>query len=155
MKVPAGVIYKVFDPRLLPRLRSLWGIIEFISILPWIIIRVYLPRIFGYTVVAERYVADTVAYLGYQLGHDFLQSYLAKILLNFIPADSVIIHLDAETRALIERLRYDTATKDFIVFQRKIYQILAKTLGAITIDTSKYNIKETFQQIIKVLNAHN
>ena len=151
-RVASGLIYKIFDPSLLPKLRPIWGFIEFISVLPWIILRVYLPRIFRYTVVAERYVVDTVVYLGYWLGPDFFRSYLAKILLNFIPQGSLLIHLDAETQVLIKRLYYDTATIDFIVFQKKIYRVLAKMLGAVTIDTSRFGIKEVFQQIIKVLN---
>ena len=156
VKVPSGVTYRVFDPGLLPSLQRFWGAIEFLSVLPWIILRVYLPRALGYTVVAERYVVDTVAYLSYWLGKDFLQSFLAKVLLSFIPQGSVLIHLDAETQDLLERLkriRYDTATKDYIVFQQRIYRILSRTMMATTINTSKYNVDETFQRILNVINA--
>lgn len=156
VKVPSGVTYRVFDPGLLPRLQRFWGVIEFLSVLPWIILRVYLPRALGYTVVAERYVVDTVAYLSYWLGQDFLRSFLAKVLLNFIPQGSVLIHLDAETQDLLERLkriRYDTATKDYIVFQKRIYRILSKTIMATTINTSRYSTDETFQRILNVINA--
>ena len=156
VKVPSGVTYRVFDPALLPKLQRFWGVIEFLSVLPWIILRVYLPRVLGYTVVAERYVVDTVVYLSYWLGHDFLRSFLAKVLLNFIPKGSVLIHLDAETQDLLERLkriRYDIATQDYIVFQQRVYRELSKTMKATTIDTSRYNEKETFHRIINVLNA--
>ena len=154
-KVPSGVTYRVFDPGLLPRLQHFWGAIEFLSVLPWIILRVYLPRVLGYTIVAERYVVDTVVYLSYWLGYDFLRSFLAKVLLNFIPKGSVLIHLDAETRDLLERLkriRYDTATQDYIVFQQRVYRILSKMLKATTIDTSRHNEKDAFQRILKVLS---
>lgn len=156
VKVPSGVTYRVFDPCLLHRLQRFWGVIEFLSVLPWIILRVYLPRVLGYTVVAERYVVDTVVYLSYWLGYGFLQSLLAKVLLNLIPQGSVLIHLDAETEVLLERLkriRYDTATQDYIVFQQRVYRILSKMLKATTIDTSRYNEKDTFRRILKVLNA--
>lgn len=151
VKVPSGVVYRIFDPLLIPGLKNLWGVIEFISVLPLIIIRGYMPRFFGRVIVAERYVVDTVVFLGYWFGHDFLQSRLARILLRFIPQGSVLIHLDADTQTLIKRLRYDTATMDFLVFQTKAYRMLAKTLGAATIDTSEYNINETFHKIIEVL----
>jgi len=156
VKVPSGVTYRVFDPGLLPRFQRFWGAIEFLSVLPWIILRTYLPRNLGYTVVAERYVVDTVVYLSYWLGYDFLRSFLAKVLLNFIPKGSVLIHLDAKTQDLLERLkriRYDIATQDYIVFQQRAYRILSKMLKATTIDTSRYNEKDTFQRILKVLNA--
>lgn len=155
--VPSGVVYRVFDPHFLPKLQHIWGLIEFVSLLPWIILKVYLPKILGYTIVAERYVVDTVVYLSYWLGYDFLQSFLTKVLLSFIPQDSVLIHLNAETEVLLERLeriRYDVATQDYIVFQRRVYCILSKMLKATTIDTSRCSEKETFQRIVKVLNSH-
>jgi len=156
VKVPSGVTYRVFDPGLLPRFQRFWGAIEFLSVLPWVILRTRLPRTLGYTIVAERYVVDTVAYLSYWLGHDFLRSFLAKVLLNFIPKGSVLIHLDAETQDLLERLkriRYDIATQDYIVFQQRVYRALSKMLKATTIDTSICSEKDTFQRILKVLNA--
>lgn len=155
VKVPSGVVYRVFDPHLLPGLKPLWGLIEFVSVLPWIILRVYLRRILGYTVVAERYVVDTVVYLAYWLDSDFLKSLLAKVLLGFIPRGSVLIHLDAESRVLIERLkkvRYDIATSDYITFQQRAYHVLSQSLNAVTIDTSKFNVEETFQLVINALS---
>ncbi len=151
VKVPSGVIYKIFDPQLLPKLKPLWGFIEFISVLPWIILKACLPRFFGYTIVADRYVVDTVVYLGYWLGHGFFRSYLAKILLSFIPKDSVIIHLDADLQALIGRLHYDTATKNFLIFQRKAYGIYATSLYAKTICTSQNSVEETHRKIVETL----
>lgn len=154
VKTSRGTKHKVFDPQLLPKLHLLWGIIEFVSVLPWILLRVYLPIFLGYTIVAERYVVDTVVYLSYWLGYDFLQGFLAKILLNFIPKDSVLIHFDAETQLLLKRIQNDTVTKDFVVFQRRVCYILAKMLNAVTIDTSKSDVKQTFQQILEVLNVN-
>jgi len=153
VKSPNGASYEIFDPCLLPKLGRLWGFIEFASVLPWIFTRVYLPRILGYTVVSERYVVDTVVYLGYWLGKNSLQSFLAKVLLNFIPKDSVLIHLDAETHTLLERHPDDVISRDFIVFQRQAYGMFAESLKAISIDTSTCGIEESFQRIIKHLNA--
>ena len=152
-ELSTGIKHKTFDPRLLPKLKPLWGFIEFISVLPWIFFRVHLPMFFGYTVIAERYVVDTVVYLGYWLGQGFLHGFLAKILLSFIPLGSVLIHLDAEMQILMERTQNDIVTQDFLVFQQKVYQILAKKLGAVTVDTSKCSVKETFQRILQVLDA--
>ena len=148
-----GKKHKVFDPRLLPKLRSMWGVIEFASVLPWIFLRVYLPKFLGYTVVAERYVIDTVTYLGYWLGQDVFESFLAKALLRFIPRGSVMIHLYAETEMLFKRIFDDDVTSDFIEFQQKVYPMLARSLGAVTINTSKLDVNETFKRILEVLNA--
>jgi len=148
-----GKKHKIFDPRLLPNLRSLWGIIEFVSVLPWIFLRVYGPKFLGYTIVAERYVVDTVAYLGYWLGQDFLESFIAKALLRFIPKGSLMIHLYGETDTLLKRIFDDDVTLDFIEFQQRVYPMLARSLGAVSINTSKLDVNATFKQILEVLSS--
>jgi thymidylate kinase len=155
VKVPSGVVYEIFDPNLLPKMRRLLIVIELISVLPLIFIRVYLPRMFGYIVVAERYTVDTIVYLGYWYNQQFLNKIWTKILLSLIPQDSVIIHFNAKTETLVKRLHYDTATLDFLFFQQKAYQKLAKLLDVTTINTSKSNIKETFKQVINIVNKDN
>ena len=150
----SGEKRKVFDPRLLPRLALLWGAVEFVSVLPWIFLRVYLPRFLSYTVVAERYVVDTVVYLGYWLGYGYLTSFSAKVLLRFIPEDSVIIHLYAETDTLLKRSFDDEVTQDFIEFQQDIYHKMAKRLDAISINTSKSSVEKTSQKILDTLHRY-
>lgn len=153
VKLSTGATHKVFNPQLLPKLKRVWCFIEFISVLPWIFLKVYLPRFLGYTVVAERYVVDTVVYLAYWLGHGLLQGFLAKVLLSFIPRDSVLIHLDSEAQILSERIQNDIVTEDFLAYQQKVYPLLAKKLGAVTINTSNFSIIETFQHILEVINV--
>jgi len=153
LKSPSGVIYRVFDPHLMPKLRRVWAFIEFASVLPWIIQRVYLPKVLGYTVVAERYVVDTVVYLSYWLGPDFVRGFLTKVLLNFIPRGSLLIHVDAETKILLRRRPNDVITQDYIEFQRKAYCMFAETLGAVTINTSADSIEQNLKRIIKHLNV--
>lgn len=148
-----GTKMKLFDPRLLPKLKTLWGLIEFISVLPWILLKVYLPMFLGYIIVAERYTVDTVVYLAYWLGPDFLQGFLTKVLLGFIPQSSVLIHLNAETQVLLTRIRDDIITRDFLVFQQQVYPMLSKKLGAVAIDTSKLGVKETFRSILELLSV--
>jgi len=150
----SGEKRKVFDPRLLPRLAPLWGAVEFVSVLPWILLRVYLPGFLGYTVIAERYIVDTVVYLGYWLGYGYLTSFPAKVLWRFIPEDSVIIHLYADTYMLLERSFDDEVTQDFIEFQQEVYHKVAKKLDAISINTSQFSVEETSQQIFDVLHRH-
>lgn len=143
---------ETFDPNLLPNIKALWNLIELASVIPWVLFRVYLPSFLGYTVVAERYLVDTVVYLSYWLGEDYLHSLSARILLGLIPADSLLIHFDAEIRVLLRRASDDVVTEDFIIFQKRVYRILAKMLGAITVDTSKYGKKEAFQRIVDALD---
>ena len=151
--VSDGTQFKVFDPQSLPRIKGLWGFIEFVSVLPWILLKVYLPRFLGFTVVAERYVIDTVAYLGYWLGEDFLQSFWARSLISFIPRNSKLIFLDGDTQDLLKRIRNDYVRRDFLVFQRRVYHCFAKVLGATVVNTSESNVEEAFRSIIASLST--
>jgi len=151
VRVPSGMAYRIFDPALLPKLKVLWGVIEFLSVLPLIVRRVFIPRILGKTIVADRYVVDTVAYLGYWLGPSFLNGSISRVLLSLIPKGSLLIHFDAEVSALVGRLSDDTSTEDFLVFQRRVYRKLALDLGAVTIDTTRKGIKETFESVLNIL----
>jgi thymidylate kinase len=143
--------HKVFDPRLMPKLQRVWVFIEFISVLPWIITRMYFPMAFGYIVVAERYVIDTLVYMGYWISPVILRGFMARILLSLIPRDSILIYLNAQTETLLNRIKDDTATHDFIVFQQQAYDELARRLGAHVIDTTISNAQETFQKILGAL----
>lgn len=155
VKSPNGrVSYYIFDPSLFPKLRGLWYLIEFVSILPWIITKVYLPKMLGYIVVSERYAVDTVVYLGYWLGDDTMDGFLAKVLLNFIPRDSVLVHMDADTNVLLGRRPEDFINKDYIVFQRNAYKAFAKSLNAITVDTTSCSVEENFQNVTRHLDVH-
>lgn len=146
-----GITYKVFDPQVFPHLSRIWGAIELLSILPWIVTKIYLARLIGFTVISDRYVPDTLVYLTYWLGKDFSRSFVARVLLLFIPRSTVLFHLDAKVEVLMKRLKYDPATKAYLVFQRKLYPKLAKMLDAPTVDTSDSGIHETFRRILAIL----
>src|SRR5437016_9013622 len=45
--------------------KGIWAFIETISVLPLILLRVYLPLWMGYRLVAERYVVDTIVTISY------------------------------------------------------------------------------------------
>ena len=151
VRTPSGSSYRVFDPRLLPKLSHLWALIEFVSVLPIILYKVYLRRILGYTIVADRYVVDTVVYLSYWLGP--AARTVSKFLLRLVPQDAVMIHLDAETPVLKARLLDDTSPMGFVVYQRMLYRRLSASLGAATIDTTNRGIEETFKDVIATLNS--
>jgi len=140
--------YKLFDVKLLPRLKRFWGFIEFISVLPWILIKVKLPLLLGYVVIADRYVVDTTVSVAYFLGgYGFLSEYAAKILLSMV-SDAFLIHLDAETEVIIERRKDEKLDLDFIQFQRRFYPSFATLLGVLSVNTSNKSVMDTFKIIL-------
>lgn len=146
--VSYGKTRRSFVIELLPGLRGFFGLLEFISVLPWILTRVKLPLLLGYVVIAERYVVDTIVNIAYFL-HDprFLRGYAARILLAMVPKDAFLIFLDAETETIISRIekRREELDVDFIEFQRKSYASFAALLGALSINNSNIDETSTFQ----------
>ena len=137
------------------RIRLFWSIIELFGVVPAILFRVYVPLFLGYTVVAERYVIDTivtVAYYTNDLG--FLQSQTAKLLLRFVPKDTLFIHLDSNYRKIMKRRGNFVESRDFINFQRKGYRIIGNSVEATSIDTSNISVKETHMRIMQRLSIN-
>ena len=129
--------------------KRLWSFIEFISLIPIILTRFYLPRLKGNVLIAERYVPATVVFNSFFIGEEF-QPY-SEILLRMIPPESLLIHLDSCQDALFARREQDWP-KEFIEFQLKKYRRLAKKLGAVSINTSVKSVLETHRIIIAKCN---
>jgi hypothetical protein len=63
-----------------------------------------------------------------------------------------LIHLDAEAHVLFARLQDDIVTPDFVIYQKETYSRLARELHAVTINTSKNTIEQTFELVLKALH---
>jgi hypothetical protein len=148
-----GKNHKLFDIKLLPKLKGLWGFVEFISVLPWILTKVKLRLLFGNIVIAERYVLDTIVTIAYFLGDsNFLQGHLSRILIRMISSNALLIYLDAETKIVLDRIESrgnEETNPEFIRFQQKAYLSLANSLGALCIDTSDNDAADTFRTILE------
>ena len=125
--------------------KGLWSLIEFISLIPIILIRFFYPRFKGEVVIAERYVPDTIVFNRFFIGKEF-QPY-SEILLRMIPPGSLLIHLDACQKELFTRREQDWP-KAFIEYQLKQYRLLARQLGAVSINTSVKSVQETQRKIL-------
>lgn len=128
--------------------RTVWFMIEFISILPLVVLRFYIPLRRGENIVAERYVIDWIVSLAYVSRNDSLvDTHFAKVALKFIPKDSILIYIDATFDAISSRGRKEDSL-EFIEFQRAIYARIAESHNALVIDTSDKSIQEVHERII-------
>lgn len=152
---PGGVVNQItmMPPALNgPKSRYVWSTIEVISILPVILLQVYIPLILGYVVVAERYVADSIASVAYFLDKEnFTESRSANFLLKFIPRKTLLVFLDADYQTILSRRGEMAGPTDYTEFYRRVYTKLALVVGAIRIDTSKLSIQETHQKLVGFL----
>jgi hypothetical protein len=146
---PFGMQVKVPAVHTNLRLGFFWSMIELVSVLPLILFRVYVPLFLGYTLIAERYVVDTAVTIAYFINDvGFLQSHIAKLLLLFIPKNTIFIHLDSDYSTIMKRRDHIVEPYDFIKFQRMAYKIMESSVSAILINTSNISIEQTSERIM-------
>lgn len=139
-----------------PWLKRFWCVIEVASVLPLILFHVYFPLLLGYTLVAERYVIDSIVTIAYFINDfNFLNGLGARLLLQFIPKDAVFIHLDSDYATLIKRRGHNVEVKNFIDFQRAAYEKMEKFVNVISIDTSILDVRQTSEKIMQSLEIMN
>jgi hypothetical protein len=149
---PYGLQMTVPLLRVTPSLQRIWPWIELASILPLVFLRVYIPRVLGFTVVAERYVIDSVVNISYYLSDPcFYRNIVAKILIGFLPKDAILIHIDSDYQTMLMRRGQAVDPEDFIDFQRTEYAIIKKSLNAFTINTSHLDIQQAHAKILEIL----
>jgi len=150
---PNRIIVPRFDPTDYKGFSKLWLSLEFFSVLPWILLKVYLPIFLGFVVVADRYVIDTIVTLSVRVRElYFVNSFIGRLLLRMIPKETIIIHLDVDLDIVLRR-RYDIEyTLREIENQILLYRKLAKRVGAYNINTAKLSIEETLGLVLGKLS---
>ena len=150
---PHGVIISRFEPTDYRALNRLWVFLEFISVLPWISLRVYLPIIFGFIVVADRYVIDTIVTISIRIKElNFANSFFGRLLLKMIPKETIIIHLDVDLCTVLRRRHDIEYTLEEIENQIMLYRKLAKRLNAYNMNTAKLSIEESLDLVCDKLD---
>lgn len=134
--------------------QQIWSLIEFLSMMPCLAWYIFIPLAMGKTVIAERYVIDAIATIAFLINNSsWINSFLARCLLRFIPRDAVLIHLDAPYATIAKRRASTTDPKEYIEFQRKVYRAFARAMHTISIDTSSLSVKETHILILQYLSS--
>ena len=131
---------------------KIWTYIEILSVLPWVILKVHLPILFGFTIVSDRYLIDTVVSISMRVRDlHFVNSFPARLLLTMIPQKACIIHLDVELCAVLMRKPDIEYTCDEIKCQIALFKNLAKMMDAHTINTTQVGISETEATIRNII----
>ncbi len=146
----------------------LWALVEWVSVLPFVV-RADLYLLCGYTLIAERYLIDTLTFVAFSIDDPkFAQSPLAKLYLALIPKKTRFIFIDADYQTIYKRksifvnltnpqdasnmavgtsIKSELEPQAFIDFQRAIYQSIAKTTHALTINTAENSMQQTSRLI--------
>jgi len=128
--------------------RLIWALVEFVSVVPWVMLRVYLPLRMGETVIAERYLVDSVISIAYSIKEPrFVRSFVARLMLRFIPRNGLLIHLDSAYEEILRRRGAKADTEEYIEFQRSAYAMFSKAISALTISTWQQPVEKTAELI--------
>jgi thymidylate kinase len=132
-------------------MRRLWQLLEFMSVLPVLLVKFILPSILGYTVIAERYIPDFLAWVSTTTrDEDYLERLEARFMLALSAKANVRIYVTASEAELIKR-RSGEVDQKFLSRQLKLYNRLAKIVKAYKIDTTGRSVEETLDSLLSLV----
>ena len=84
-------------------MKRLWQLVEFVSVLPVLLVRFMLPSLLGYTIIAERYIPDFLVWVVITTDDSsYLSSISARFLLALALRAKAKIYVKADLQKLIE-----------------------------------------------------
>ncbi|MGB9831122.1 MAG: hypothetical protein ACPLSP_03505 [Fervidicoccus fontis] len=145
-----NIYYRISIPR---GGRKVWQFLEFISFLPVLFVRFYVPSLLGYLVIAERYVPDFVVWVVVTTDDSsYLSSIVARFLLALTLRTRIRIYVRADLQKLLER-RSDMdpyfIKKEFVIYER-----LAKSMGSFVLDTTSKSVDESLRVILAFVDQN-
>jgi thymidylate kinase len=130
------------------RVKRLWQLIEFASVLPVLIFRFMLPSLLGYTIFAERYAPDFLVWVSLTTGDtDYLGSLEARFMLALSGKADAKIYVTASHTELMRRRSRET-NSEFLSKQLELYDKIAKIVNANKIDTTERSVEETLKCLL-------
>ena len=140
--------YHITIPRgLLP----VWQFVEFVSMLPLLLVRFLFPSVLGTFVIAERYIPDFIVWVTLTTNDPaYPRSFGAKFLLSLLRRTRIKVYITAEYAELLNR-RNDV-DPSFLRRQLDLYEKLARYMGASRVDTTWTNVGESAQALIDLMD---
>ena len=138
--------YKVCIPK---KLKRIWIYVEFWSIVPYILLRLLLSKVYRF-LVCDRGVIDFVVWIITTLSYpSFLSSLYGRFLIMLALKEN-IIYLYADKYVLADRA--DVSEK-FVYRELAVYDVLLKRIAKCSIDTGRYRPREAVARVLKCLNV--
>ena len=133
--------------------KRMWQLIEFISVLPILLIRFMLPCFLGYVVIAERYLPDFLVWVSLTTRDtEYLKRLEARFLLALSMKADVKVYVTASEAELAKR-RGEEVSREFLSRQLKLYDKVAKLVRAYRIDTTERSVEETLDYLLNLIRS--
>jgi len=129
------------------KLRSIWIMIEFSSLLPHYLLRRLLSTL--HPVIGDRGVLDFIVWIIVTLDHPRFLNSLLGVFLARLAAMETAIYVTADLHVL--RKRAPNTPYSFLLKELLCYNVLAKYYASHIIDTTSRTPKESFGELLKCL----
>jgi len=151
---PNGITISRFELYENTFIRKTWSIIEFFSILPLIMFKIWLPYLLGYVVICDRYVIDSAVHIALTT-HDmnFPDSFLGALLLKTIPKKCALIFLDADLSTVLKRRPDVEYSIDEIKNEMKLYRSFMRKVKTLSFDSATQSAEKIRNTVIDLLLA--
>jgi thymidylate kinase len=131
-------------------LKPVWRLIEFVSVMPVLLIRFVVPSLLGFWVIGERYIPDFIVWVSIVTNdNDYVNSLESKILLSLARKAVVNIYVTAD---IIELNARSSENFGFLTSQLRLYGVLAKELNAYTVNTTHRSVESSFQEVNSIIS---
>ena len=151
---PTGRIVEHYCTQWMRKLGTLWIIIEFISVIPWIII-VYLYNIMGYLVICDRFLIDFLVTVSLRSRNILWpwRSIIGKFLLK-IQSRNPTIHLYISIPTILQRRPNIEYTHKELLYSVILYHSIAKYVNTYEVRTENKPLKIVTHEIINYLTSY-
>lgn len=117
---------------------------------PQVFFKIVVPKLFGKTVICDRFLFDTILNLGINLSYDTgMNNSLIKKAFRYFPKPSKIILVDTPIETAFSR-KDDIPDKHYLADRRTLYLGLTNSFPIAVVDGSK-NINELNQEILSIV----
>lgn len=131
--------------------RRVWQLIEFVSVLPVLLVRFVLPSFLGCVVVAERYLPDFLVWVSLTTRDaGYLNRLEARFFLALSAKVGVRFFVTASRAELIRR-RGGEVGGVLLVRQLELYERVANLLGAYRVDTTERSVEDVLSQLLTLI----
>jgi len=161
IRYPNGSRIVIPQRSLIKKMRYFWVLSQVPMALLVALLKVYVPLWLGRIVIAERYLLDTFIDIInmlrlFGLKRKGLIKEMLRLLLYFIPKNTIIIHLYASYEHL--RRRYTlrgtpVEPKYWITLQKRLDGLFTRIWNGFSIDTSKNTVIKTQQMLRRIISS--
>ena len=151
IKNPNNIVVEHYVTTWMRKLGKVWLLIEFISVLPWILLRVEVPSKFK-TIICDRYIPDFLATASLRISKPSIpwKSSIGKFLRRLQQKYKTVL-LDIEYEIVLKRRPNVEYTEEELKKLIAIYRLLVKEQEAKVINTVRNSVEETLRQVIEYL----